>query len=176
MYKCLWENKLCIFNVIIIYIFNRIKQGDLMQKFKKVIKILIIFYIVIVCSSNTIFAYEAEETLDYIWLNEEIANVSSNSTEEPILSSRYVEVLDRTSKEILYGKNENARVPMASTTKIMTAIVLLENMEKNNLSLESEIEVCKQAANIGGSRLGLKVGDKITINDLLYGLMLCSRE
>ena len=64
---------------------------------------------------------------------------------------------------------------MASTTKIMTAIVLLENLEvNNNLTLETKVEVCKQAASIGGSRLGLKIGDKVTINDLLYGLMLCS--
>ena len=66
---------------------------------------------------------------------------------------------------------------MASTTKIMTAIVLLENIEKNNnLTLDTEVEVCKEAGAIGGSRLGLKKGDKISINDLLYGLMLCSRK
>ena len=65
---------------------------------------------------------------------------------------------------------------MASTTKIMTAIVLIENLGRNNeFTLDSEIEVCKQAASIGGSRLGLKTGDKVTIRDLLYGLMLCSR-
>jgi D-alanyl-D-alanine carboxypeptidase len=58
----------------------------------------------------------------------------------------------------------------------MTAIVLIENMKKSNLSLNTEIEVCKQAADIGGSRLGLKSGDKISLNDLLYGLMLCSRQ
>ena len=57
----------------------------------------------------------------------------------------------------------------------MTSLVLLENLGVNNdLTLNSQIEVCKQAGAIGGSRLGLKAGDKITINDLLYGLMLCS--
>ena len=56
--------------------------------------------------------------------------------------------------------------------KIMTAIVFVEN----NKNLNEEVEVCKQAANIGGSRLGLKTGDKITKEDLLYGLMLCSRK
>ncbi len=148
-----------------------------MQQFRNIIKLFLIIILVIVFSfNNNTIAYETEEEIDYIWLSEEIANVSSNSTVEPILSSRYVAVLDRTSKEVLYGKNENTKVPMASTTKIMTAIILIENMERNELSLNSEIEVCKQAANIGGSRLGLKVGDKITIDDLLYGLMLCSRK
>jgi D-alanyl-D-alanine carboxypeptidase (penicillin-binding protein 5/6) len=43
-----------------------------------------------------------------------------------------------------------------------------------NYSLNETVEVSKKAASTGGSRLGLKTGDKITVNDLLYGLMLCS--
>ena len=58
---------------------------------------------------------------------------------------------------------------MASTTKIMTAIVVLENA-----NLSEVIEISRKAAGTGGSRLGLSAGDKISINDLLYGLMLCS--
>ena len=58
---------------------------------------------------------------------------------------------------------------MASTTKIMTAIVVLENA-----NLSDEVTIDSKAAGIGGSRLGLKKNDKITVNDLLYGLMLRS--
>ena len=109
-----------------------------MQQSKKIIKVFsIIGLLFIVIFNNIVLAYEVEEETDYIWLQEEISITSTNSTDEPVLNSRYVAVLDRTSKEVLYGKNENTRVPMASTTKIMTAIVLLENMEKNNLSLNS---------------------------------------
>ena len=148
-----------------------------MQKLSNPIKILFIFILISILSLSTIvFAFEIEEETDYIWLQEEIENASTNANDEPILNSRYIAVLDRTSKAIIYGKSENTRVPMASTTKIMTAIVLLENLEKNNLTLDSKVEVCKQAAAIGGSRLGLKTGDKVSINDLLYGLMLCSRK
>lgn len=148
-----------------------------MRKSKKIIKAFLVSVLVIVLGfNNVVFAYEVEEEINYIWLQEEISSISSASADEPVLNSRYIAVLDRSSKEIIYGKSEDRRVPMASTTKIMTAIVLLENMEKNNLLLNSEIEVCKQAASIGGSRLGLKTGDKIKINDLLYGLMLCSRK
>ena len=144
-----------------------------MRNVKKIIIILFI-NLLLIMQTNT-FAYEIEEPTDYIWLQEEIQNTSVNLTDEPKLNSRYAVVLDRNSKAILFAKNENQRVPMASTTKIMTAIVLLENLEiDNNLSLNTQIEVCKQAGAIGGSRLGLKTGDKITINDLLYGLMLCS--
>ena len=144
-----------------------------MQKLSNPIKILFISILISILSLSTIvFADEIEEETDYIWLQEEISNASTNANNEPNLNARYIAVLDRDSKAIIYGKSENTRVPMASTTKIMTAIVFVEN----NKILNEEIEVCKQAASIGGSRLGLKTGDKITKEDLLYGLMLCSRE
>ncbi len=85
------------------------------------------------------------------------------------LNSRSCVVLDRLSKDIIYGKNEKNKVKMASTTKIMTAMIVIENT-----SLNKTVEVSKKSANTGGSRLGLKTGDKITIRDLMYGLMLCS--
>ena len=144
-----------------------------MKNIKKVI-IIIILNILLILQTN-IFAYEIEEETDYIWLQQEIENVSANPISEPNLNSRYAIVLDRDSKAVLYGKDENKRVPMASTTKIMTAIVLLENLGlNNNLTLDTQVEVCKEAGAIGGSRLGLKTGDKVTVNNLLYGLMLCS--
>lgn len=58
---------------------------------------------------------------------------------------------------------------MASTTKIMTALIVIENSDLN-----STANISKKAAGTGGSRLGLKTGDKITIHDLLYGLLLRS--
>lgn len=144
-----------------------------MKNIKKAILIVILNILLIL--QTYVFAYEIEEETDYIWLQQEIENVSANPISEPNLNSRYAIVLDRNSKAILFAKNENQRVPMASTTKIMTAIVLLENLGvNNNLTLDTQVEVCKEAGAIGGSRLGLKAGDKVTVNNLLYGLMLCS--
>lgn len=71
---------------------------------------------------------------------------------------------------IICGKNENKKTPMASTTKIMTAIVAIENCG----DLNKIVIVSPKAAGTGGSRLGLKRNDKVTLNDLLYGLMLVS--
>ena len=58
---------------------------------------------------------------------------------------------------------------MASTTKIMTAIIVIENS-----NLDDIVTISQKAAGTGGSRLGLHVNDKISIRDLLYGLLLCS--
>lgn len=81
-------------------------------------------------------------------IDEEVIDVNSkidipvNSLKEiPNVNSRSCVVLDRLSKKILYGKNEKNKVKMASTTKIMTAIVVIENGDLNRT-----VEVSKKAA------------------------------
>ena len=131
---------------------------------KKIICILLIILIVAMPQVN--LAVD-DDDIDYIWLQEEIT--AAKETDEPKVYSKAAVVFDRGSKTILYGKNENEKLAMASTTKIMTAILLVENRD-----LSEEVEVVKEAASVGGSSLELKTGDKITFENLLYGLMLCS--
>ncbi|MBQ9657695.1 MAG: D-alanyl-D-alanine carboxypeptidase [Clostridia bacterium] len=92
------------------------------------------------------------------------------NVEVPDINSRAAVVIERSTNAILYGKNETTVRKMASTTKIMTAIVVLEN--KSDLS--EIVTVSSKAASIGGSTMGLTSNLEISINDLLYGLMLCS--
>ena len=94
---------------------------------------------------------------------------TSSSVEDIQIDSRIALIYDRASGRILYEKNGNKQTPMASTTKIMTAIVVLENA-----NLKDVVTIDAKAAGTGGSRLEIKKNDKITVNDLLYGLMLRS--
>lgn len=71
---------------------------------------------------------------------------------------------------VLYGKQENKRCKMASTTKIMTSVIVVENVKDIN---EKTI-ISPKAAAIGGSRLGLHTNDEVSIKDLLYSLLMCS--
>lgn len=87
----------------------------------------------------------------------------------PTINSRAAIVYERSSGTILYSKSENEKRKMASTTKIMTAIVVLEHSNLSDI-----VTVSAKAASTGGSRLGLHSDDKISIHDLLYGLLLCS--
>lgn len=135
---------------------------------KKILCILLIFILIFGIAKIAYADDEAEDVLENEELNEAI-NVSSESTNEPAINSRIGVIYDRKSGRVIWGKNENKRVAMASTTKIMTCIIVLENANLND-----EITVSIKAAGTGGSRLGLKKDDKITINDLLYGLMLRS--
>ena len=73
---------------------------------------------------------------------------------------------------VLYGKKENEICKMASTTKIMTSIIVIENID----NLNEIVTISAKAAKVGGSRLGLHTSDEISVKDLLYGLLMCSRK
>ena len=143
-----------------------------MNFINKIKKTLVFAFIIVLLSSifpsycDDLDNNEENENINEYLIKETSANIS----ESPLnLNSRYCVILDRISKQKLFGKGEDKQVKMASTTKIMTAIVVIENYD-----LTKQAEISKKAAVTGGSRLGLKTGDKITIHDLLYGLMLCS--
>lgn len=132
-------------------------------------KICVFFIIFIILITKNVYA---DDNLDEVYEYDnipEIIETVSNIEDIPKINSRAAVVYDRNSKEVLFGKEENSKRKMASTTKIMTSIIIIENY-----NLKDIVEVSKKAAGTGGSRLGLKSGDKITVNDLLYGLMLCS--
>lgn len=71
---------------------------------------------------------------------------------------------------VLYEKNRDKKLPMASTTKILTAIVAIENCD----DLDEVFEISKEAVGIEGSSMYLKKGDCFSMRELLYGLMLRS--
>lgn len=83
------------------------------------------------------------------------------------ISAKGASLIEVSHGDLVYAKNENARLPMASTTKIMTALVVLENS-----SLDDVITIEPSMVNIEGSSIYLHVGEKLTVEDLLYALLL----
>lgn len=79
-------------------------------------------------------------------------------------------VIEASSKRVLSEHNKDEKLAMASTTKIMTALITLENVD----NLDEKILIDDRAVGIEGTSLYLKKGEKLTIRELLYGLMLPS--
>lgn len=94
---------------------------------------------------------------------------SISDSNEPAINARHAIIFDRNSKKAIYGKKETEICKMASTTKIMTAIVVIENSDLNKV-----VEISSKSSGTGGSRLGLSKKDSISVEHLLYGLMLRS--
>lgn len=126
----------------------------------------ILIFLLILFEFSTVCADDVDNEVDF---EDTIEVTASNVSELPKTNSRRYIVYDRISKSMIIGKNEDIKSAMASTTKIMTTIVILEKADLNET-----VTVSAKAGGTGGSRLGLKRGDKASVRDLLYGLMLRS--
>lgn len=85
-------------------------------------------------------------------------------------SAKAMCVMESGSGRVLACKNENSQLAMASTTKIMTAITALENAK----DLDEVFEISPKAVGVPGTSIYLRKGEKMTLRQLLYGLMLVS--
>lgn len=92
----------------------------------------------------------------------------------PSVSAGAAILIDAEDGTVLYEKNADQKMYPASTTKIMTALVVLETLEELELGLDSEIIVPAEAQGVEGSSLYLKAGERMSVEELLYGLMLQS--
>lgn len=91
-----------------------------------------------------------------------LAEIPNTTAESAIL-------IEQNTGRVLYDKNKDEKKPMASTTKIMTALVAIE---KGNLN--SKVTISKEASGIEGSSIWLEENEELTLEELLYGLMLRS--
>ncbi len=129
-------------------------------------RISIIVLVMIFISTYVYAFYEKSiENESYIM---EVVETNANSN-NLILNSKNAILYDKTYKKVLYEKDAYTRVPNASTTKILTAIVAYENG-----NVESVVTVSKLAASVGGSVINLRSGDKVTLGDLIKGLLVHS--
>lgn len=83
------------------------------------------------------------------------------------VSAKAYALIEQSSGRLICGKNQNTRLPMASTTKIMTALIAVESGK-----LSETFTVPAEALKVEGSSMGLAAGEKITLRELVYGLML----
>lgn len=129
----------------------------------------VLICVLIVLSWNFVsFADDFNEDEPY----QEIFSTEVSDTEvskPPKIEAGAAVVIDMKSGRVLYEKNAYSKRAIASTTKIMTAIIAIEKGD-----LADKVNVSKRAASIRGSTINLKAGEELTLEELLYGLMLRS--
>lgn len=90
------------------------------------------------------------------------------------LSSKSAILMDAESGKILYEKNIDEQLPMASMTKIMSMLLIMENIEEGNLTYEDKVLISKNASSMGGSQVFLQAGEEYMVNDLLKCIAISS--
>lgn len=116
-------------------------------------------------------AAEAEETATVTGLTDVTGQVQEEKQTELKLYAQSAVLMDVETGRILYGKDADTKRPMASTTKIMTCILALEQG-----NIEDEVSVSAYAASMPDVQMGIRQGEKYRLEDLLYSLMLESHN
>ena len=83
-------------------------------------------------------------------------------------------LIEASSGEILFEKNAHEKLAPASMTKMMSMLLIMENIEKGNLKWDEMISVSSNASSMGGSQIFLETGEKMSVEDLLKGIAVGS--
>ena len=134
-------------------------------------KICLIIYLlsIFVLSNFKVYAVNEEDVAKENENVEETKNtldLAKNATSAIMLES--------STGEIIFQKNANEKRPPASMTKMMSMLLIMENIEKGNLTFEEEVTASAYASSMGGSQIFLKAGEKMKVEDLLKGIAIGS--
>lgn len=131
-------------------------------------RILAIVIVLMILFLTVIYADDMNEAASTSSIFEDLA-VETFNGDEPVINAQSAIVMDFDTGRVIFEKNAYQRRPMASTTKVMTAIIALENG-----NLDDIVTISRNATSIHGSLMHLHTGEKLPLRDLMYGLLLCS--
>ena len=83
-------------------------------------------------------------------------------------------IIEASTGEVIWQKNVNEKRPPASMTKMMSMLLIMESLEKGNISLTDEVTASLNASSMGGSQIFLEAGEVMTVEDLLKGIAIGS--
>lgn len=160
---------MCIFNGLVKR--NKISKGNGKRKHRHMIKGCLFAVYALFAS---ILLIEAEGTAWLVEAKTAYPLIYAEKTDMPDELQLYAQaavLMDADAGRVLYGKNEDEILPMASTTKIMTCIIALEYGNPEDI-----VQVSSYAAGMPKVKLGIREGEQYYLKDLLYSLMLESHN
>ena len=90
------------------------------------------------------------------------------------LNAKSAILMEEATGNILYESNPNERLPIASVTKVMTMLLIMEAVDSGKISLDDMVTVSENAMSYGGSTMFLETGEQLTVNDMLKGIAVAS--
>lgn len=90
------------------------------------------------------------------------------------LNAKSAILMEEATGNILYESNPDERLPIASVTKVMTMLLIMEAVDSGKISLDDMVTVSENAMSYGGSTMFLETGEQLTVNDMLKGIAVAS--
>ena len=136
---------------------------------KRIIVLILVFTFLFpasVCATEESSVFDTTEAEDF-WFEEAAAFTGDFKVKSAYLT-------DYLTGAVLYAKNEQERLPIASVTKIMTSLLVFEALEAGKISYEEMVTVSDHAASMGGSQVHLEPGEQMSVKDLMKAMMISS--
>lgn len=137
------------------------------MKFKKITAICLSL-LLLVLAATPAFATDAVTPIDA----DAVAEISTDAA--ITLDCVSAVLMDAATGEVLVAKNENEALPPASVTKIMTLLLVMEAVDEGRVSLTDTVTVSERAAAMGGSQVFLKVGEEMSLEEMLKCVVIAS--
>ena len=90
------------------------------------------------------------------------------------LNAKSAILMEEATGNILYESNPDERLPIASVTKVMTMLLIMEAVDSGKINLDDMVTVSENAMSYGGSTMFLETGEQLTVNDMLKGIAVAS--
>jgi D-alanyl-D-alanine carboxypeptidase (penicillin-binding protein 5/6) len=153
-----------------------------------------LIFILVCFLFGSVYVYAEENSLDNSENNNEKSVTDNENVEENGASSNDEEknttnsdssislaakaksaiMIEASTGKVIFEKNANERLPMASMTKMMTLLIIMDNIKSGNLKWDDKVTTSEHAASMGGSQIFLEVGEEMTVEDLVKGICIGS--
>lgn len=147
-------------------------------------KILIFFFLLIISISflSLFFFCKSYSFQDYFWtVNDNIKSVSSSLENKKIENNNFLNLesasailIDQSTGEILYNHNIHEKLYPASVTKVMSILLIMENLNNNKFELSTKVPCSKNASSMGGSQIWLDPKEELSVEDMLKAICVNS--
>ncbi len=117
---------------------------------------------------ETANVYPYDMTMSEFWFEETSAEYVSESDAKALLLMEY------STGEVLFAQNEKEHLPIASVTKVMSTLLVMEALDSGRINLDDSVTVSANAASMGGSQVFLEEGEEMSVRDLLKSLVVSS--
>lgn len=89
-------------------------------------------------------------------------------------NSKSAILIEESTKEVIYNKNENEKLAPASMTKIMSLILIMESIKNGQINMNEDVVISEHASSMGGSQMFLETNSKVKVKDLIKGIAIAS--
>ena len=113
--------------------------------------------------------------IPFIYVNAIEGNNSDNGNDSELASNaKSAIMIEASTGKVLCEKNSRENLPMASMTKMMTMLLIMESIDNGSISLNDKVVASNYAASMGGSQIFLTAGEEMSVSDMLKGIAIGS--